>query len=187
MRGSVIERMPCCESLVARVFARLAVFSILVTTPFLSGAVCTQVFTVPEVTKNASQLEGKIVCIRGMLVETLIPEWNSTLVSEMVPLPTKRRESSSMKLGLVEWSSETGIREEYYKPDSFAKFPQTSPASEPPRPLDVIVRAAVAYKKNLFGRLPPIFPITRQTEEMRRARYDVELIILEIIKARPLR
>jgi hypothetical protein len=163
-------------------FARFAGFTIILTTPFLSGAVCAHVFTIPEVTKNASQLQGKVVCLRGMFVKTLTPEWNSTIVSEMVPLPIKRRESNSMKVGLVEWSPETGIREEYYKPDSFAILPQTSPASQPPRPLDVIIRAAVAYKKDLFASLPPNVP-----EEIRRARYDVELIVLEIIKARTLR
>ncbi len=86
-----------------------------------------------------------------------------------------------MKVGLVEWSPETGIREEYYKPDSFALLPQTRSANEQSRRVEVTIRAAVAYKKNLFASLPLNVP-----EEIRRARYDVELIVLEIVKARAL-
>jgi hypothetical protein len=93
--------------------------------------------------------------------------------------------SSAHRLGLADWWRESGIDEQYYKPDSFDLLAFADPARGPsPHPLDVTVRAAVMYKRNLRAMVPPIPSGEPQTEAMRRAQYDVELVALEVVKAR---
>ena len=50
--------------------------------------------------------------------------------------------------------------------------------------VDVTVRAAVMYKRNLRAKVPPLLPPTPEIESMRHARYDVEIILLEFLEAK---
>jgi len=124
-----------------------------------------------------------------MLVPTIVPEWGSDaeLFQELVPLPAKSTERparATAKLGLVDWSLEIGIREGYYKPDSFELLSGGGKlrARRTSR-LDVTALAAVMYKKHLREKIPPIPASPPQIKAMREARYDVELVLLEILKA----
>jgi hypothetical protein len=152
------------------------------------GAECKQVFTVQDIIRNGRGFDGQIICVRGMLVPTAVPEWSGDLFHELVPLPTKSTaQSSKARVGLVEWSSETGISEKYYKPDSFDLLSEKPPTRAPTggmHRLDVTVRAAVMYKKNLRAKIGPIPPSPPQIKAMTEARYDVELVLLEILRVK---
>jgi hypothetical protein len=149
------------------------------------GAGCKRVLSVGDVMKNAPTLNGQIVCVMGMLVPAPVPQWNSAVIHELVPLSTEKPEKSSSnnKLGLVDWSSETGVDERYYEPDSFALLSagEGSVQAAITHPLDVTMRVAVVYKKNLRAKVPPVIPQAREAELVREARYDVELVVLEIL------
>jgi hypothetical protein len=89
-------------------------------------------------------------------------------------------------VGLVDWSPETGIQEKYYKPESFDLLARTAPRAMSGRthPLDVTIRAAVMYKRDFRARVPSVNPGTPETEAMRYARYDVELVVLQVVASR---
>ena len=149
---------------------------------------CPHVLDAAEVLKEARTLDGKIICVTGKLVPVNVPQWKSSLIYELFPAKGSGKGSSTRRLGVLEWSPETGIDEKYYKPDSFDLLAGSTPgASTPTTPLYVTIRGAVEYMKNLFGRLPPIGSSAPQTRAMRTARYEVELVVLEIISATPAR
>jgi hypothetical protein len=152
------------------------------------GAGCKHALSVAEVVRNAQALDGQIVCLRGLLTPIPVPQWSTELFQELLPLQAARpTPSPADRLGLEDWWPESGIDEQYYKPESFAMLTPADFPMQPvaPHQLDVTLRAAVMYKRNLRANIPPLAPgEPQQIEAMRRARYDVELVLLEIVKAR---
>jgi len=144
-----------------RFLRKLAIFTIFCSYPDCArgAADSKQILNVSDVLRDAPGLDGQIICIRGMLVPTTVPEWgpDAELFQELVPLPAKSTEQpprATAKLGLVDWSLETGIREEYYKPDSFDLLSDGGLKSRARRTsrLDVTALAAVMYKVTLLSR-----------------------------------
>ena len=148
---------------------------------------CSRVFSVSEVQRDGHRLDGKIICVRGKLAPEIVPQWGAALTYELLPVNSSGRLSANGRLGMMEWSEETGVDEKYYKPDSFDLLRRaTKRPGSLATPLDVTVRGVVEYRKNLFGRLPPIVSSTSQTRAVRNSRYDVELVVVEIIAVKPL-
>jgi hypothetical protein len=151
------------------------------------SADCRHVLSVAQVVRNASKLDGRVVCIRGMLVPSVIPDPSGVLIEQMVPLPGQRTTApQAEKLGLMDWSPGMGIGEENYKPESFDLPALAALAKNPGKryPVDVTVRAAVMYKRSLRAKVPPMLAPTPEFESMRHARHDVEIIMLEFLQAK---
>jgi hypothetical protein len=121
-------------------------------------------------------------------VPTPVLQWSAQLLLELLPLGKKTLERPpAEKLGLLEWSPEIGLGEEFYKPDSFNLLSdRESPRDMTAHALDVTLRAVVMYKKNLRAKIPPVAPDVAQAQSMREARYEVELVVLEILRLRKL-
>jgi hypothetical protein len=154
--------------------------------PFARGAGCERVLGVAQVIMNASKLDGQVICVRGLVFPAPVPQWSGELFQELVPLPTKPETTpSTSRLGLLEWSPETGVDEKYYRPESFALLSRKNANTRlPAHLLDVTFRGAVMYKRHLRATLPPIASTTPEIEAMRHARYEVELVLLEIVRSR---
>lgn len=144
---------------------------------------CPRVLEASQVLNDGRALDGKVVCVRGMLLPVVVPQWESTsLIYELLPRRREKSARAGRALGMIEWSPEMGIEESLYKPDSFGILDRAKPGAGSSAPVDVTIRAMVEYKKNLFARLPPAIPESPQTEAMRGSRYKVELVVLEIVK-----
>ncbi len=159
-------------------------------TPVAYGgeAGCPRVLEASQVLKDGRALDGKVVCVRGILRPVVVPQWESaSLVYELLPIRREKSAKAGRALGMIEWSPDLGIEEGLYKPESFGILDRAKPGPGSGAPLDVTIRASVEYMKNLFAKLPPVIPDDPQTEAARASRYKVELIILEIIKVQSVR
>jgi hypothetical protein len=155
--------------------------------PYAWAGECGSVLSVENVAKHAAALDGKIVCVRGIEPPSPVPEWDTMMFTELVPIPynEQRRPSADTTLGLLEWSPETGISEKYYKPDSFDLLLEgRSKGSKITNPLEVTLRAAVAYKRHLLSQTRPITPPAPSIDKMLAQQHSVELIVLEILRVR---
>lgn len=160
--------------------------------PVATSAECSRVFGVADVARNASRLDGRMICVRGMLVLTPVPQWNADLFDQLLPLTAgEAQRSTTPRLGLMDWSEETGVNGKDYKPDSFDLISAADPRvrTGSAGPMDVTLRAVVVYKKNLRSqltpfRITPFHPNPPEIESMRSAHYDVELVLLEVVRAK---
>lgn len=153
------------------------------------SAQCRMIYSVAEIASKAISLDGQIVCVKGMVAPMPIAEWDSArFVHELLPLPGKKasKAKDSIKLGLVEWSPETGISEKQYNADSFdlleAGWRDTR--STVSHALNVTLRALLMYKKNLLSKVPPLIPPAPRVDLAIHAQYDIELVVLEILNVR---
>ena len=148
-------------------------------------AECKSALGVRDAVRNAQTLDGKPVCLHGMIVMTR----GSTLVQELLPLPMKGRQVAKNRIGLVDWSPETGISEGQYRPESFDLLLAKEPGAptEAGSRLSVTVRGVLMYKKNLRARVASVRPNSPEVRLMREARFEVELVLLEVVKSNVIR
>src|ERR1700685_4005230 len=134
--------------------------------PCLGEGGCARVLRVREVVRDARSLDGTIRCVRGLLTPKAIPQWHSaSLVYELLPLRREQAPKFRQALGVIEWSPETGVDEALYNPDSFDLLNRATQAGGPTvAKLDVTIRVAVEYKKDLFRRLPQLTPENPRVE-----------------------
>ena len=149
---------------------------------------CRQVLAVTDVLNHARALDGKIVCVRGLVVPGLVPQWKgAALMSELAPLSVRRTAGPpSQKLGLIGWAAETGIDEKYFNLESFDLLPGPDAGAkvETGHALEVTLRAAVMYKRNLRSKIPPAPSYPAEIQAMGSARYDVELVMLQVLNVK---
>ena len=146
---------------------------------------CARVLSVAELIKTAPRLSGQLVCVRGRVTPVWLPQWKATLLTEMVPL-SRKPTAGGNTVGLLEWSEETGVSGKYYKPESFGLLSGSgpNPRGSPPNSLDVTLRGVVMYKKHLRSLIPPLAPGGEQVTALVSHPYDIELVIVEVVRVR---
>ncbi len=145
---------------------------------------CEPVLSVEKLAQTARQLDGKVVCARGVIRPSHIAGLDGAMIQELLPLSEWKRNhvAPEKTAGLIDWSAELGGEPSLYKPESWETLDRfTEQRSAGSRcPIDVTLRAVVAYKKDLSGkiaeRVPPELPWLSDA----LSHHDVEL--LEIIR-----
>lgn len=147
---------------------------------------CRQVLSVREVVRNARQLDGEVVCVRGIIVQQEITDRRAVtaLAPEMMQLVdgnTASRQRATV--GLIDWDRETGVDGRSYRPETFARLEQlvgTGAQPNGPRSVDATVRGAVMHKRRLLERSREIAKRTAGIDITGPQR-EVELVLLEVI------
>ena len=149
------------------------------------GVECVRILSVSAVVRAAKALDGKQVCIDAKL-HPMQPPVEVTLY-EFLPVKDSAASGSAIRIGLVEWDKDLGIDEALYRPasdDLLERAAKACPtARESSTNYRVQVRGVVMYKKNFIQGvsklMPSLFPLPSA-----RYNYDVELVVLEIMKAK---
>jgi len=151
-----------------------------------ASAACKKIFDVQDLVRSAASLDGEIICVRGLLALVRIRKWNATFVQALLQAPAKGLATAGGEVGLIEWSQETGVSEEQYKPGSFDKLQPYEAVGFTSREasLEVVLRGALKYKRNLREKIPPGGPSTPETLALIKRHFDVELVILEVLNVK---
>jgi len=151
---------------------------------------CARILGVEEVVRKALALDRKVVCVRALIEPEVLagaPE-GSARIFEAKPRAGRRSRGMESRLGLLSWDRELGIDETLHRPESYEKLEKLSEACQGKMGkrvrFDATFRAVVEYQRDLIrqafgGGLPHAelaLPSPRH--------YDVELVLLEIVKAR---
>lgn len=145
----------------------------------LQAAPCGKVMTVNEVLRFARTLDSQVVCVRGTV------RTDSGILFEM--MPTTSDKLKRQRIGLIEWSPETGVKARLYKPGSFKTL---AIAMRPPSEsvgsvfLDITLRAVVFYKRHLLTKAAEMFPKTPQYSRIAGTAHETELVVVEILDVR---
>jgi hypothetical protein len=144
---------------------------------------CRRVMTVDGAISNARRLNGKIVCVRGV-VEPSVYSWRTAaLVFKMhngrdADGWRKRRE-----IGVIDWAPETGVDAALYKPDSFKLFDRIPNSPESGKPLAVVFRGAIMCRKGFLRQLAARLPTGELYDPVRGLSFPVELVVVEVVSA----
>ena len=118
--------------------------------------------SVAEVLRLAPQLDGKVVCVRGILKQVRFNDHDHLRISapEMISVEEKRKQADEVDaVTIIDWSAETGFDEGLSKPDSFAKI-QTVTSKETSATKvtlnDATLRVGIMYKRR-FLKGPEIY------------------------------
>jgi len=151
---------------------------------------CTKVWALAEVVRNASTLDGRLVCVRALLRPLPMQDRSSPslFVYEAVSVSRKDGSAPADRVGLVDWGKDLEIDESLYKPESERRLEEM--ASRCPAipkgqvSFDAEFRAVVEYKKGLTARAYAALPPNLIRERPRRTDYTVEFVFLELLKAK---
>lgn len=168
---------------------RVAVLFVFVGTAAVTGGAasdCTRLWTIPELVRAGSRLDGQVVCVRSVLRPLPLRDRTSPSVFVYEAIP-RRGESGGQRVGLLAWDKELGIDESLYRPSSEDLLTKAAARcggiTQDELSFDVNFRAVVEYRKGLTERAYSALPPALSAEKPRRTRYDIELVLLEVLKA----
>jgi len=146
---------------------------------------CKEVLTVEIAIRNAPKLDGKNICLTGIVHPI---SGTTFLIHEITSTARSGTTAKLPAIGIVDWSPETGIREAEYRPGSFKmledyfdKGPSLSGSFR------VICRGALMYKRHFFRQLDARLPPDSLYNPLRGLSYTVELVLLEVLSVTPYR
>lgn len=172
-------------------FARIAVTLFFLLGPIVETFAadgCERIWSPEKLARAAKRLDQQVICMRALLRPLPLQDRSSPslYVYEAVPLDGKQRRDTNL-LGLMDWDKELGIDESSYRPESYDLFDQAAMGCPRVRKddltYDVELRAVVEYKKNLTEHAYAVLPPNLLGHAPRRNHYDIELVVLEILKA----
>jgi hypothetical protein len=166
---------------VHRSLALLIVFG----APAVVGAQnCKEVLAVDAAIKNSRSLNGKVICVRGILRPISDSKGTGVMVHELIS--AERASAGQNAIGVMDWSVESGIDAQLYKPGSFRRLDELLEGIGGIRPsprIEVVFRGAIMNEKGLFKGLSSRLPRDTLYDPLRGLSYSVEFVLLEVISA----
>jgi hypothetical protein len=144
---------------------------------------CKGVLSVEIAIRNAPKLDGKSVCLAGIVRPI---EGTTFLIHEITSPARSGAAAKSPAIGIVDWSPETGTEESDYRPESFRMLEAYFVGQQNSgRSLRVVFRGMLMYKRDLFRRLDERLPPDLLYDSVRGLSYSVEFVLLEVLSVTP--
>lgn len=144
---------------------------------------CKEVRSVAGAIRAARKLDGKIICLKGVIPPRLTLNKTASIAVELRPLSFSKG-SRRQAIGIIEWGEESSIDRTSYKPESFKLLDAaTRDNGGLAKPLTVVLRGQLAYEKHYYKNLSPRLPAGELYDPIRGLAYRVEFVVLEILSA----
>lgn len=146
---------------------------------------CKDVLTVDHVIRYARSLNGKIVCIKGVLRPIRDSTKTSVFIHELTSKAGADARSRKEVIGVMEGSGDAPVGADQYKPQSFKLLDLLS--ENVPPALDVVLRGAIMHEKGLFRKLSARLPSDSLYDPFRSLSYSVEFVLLEVVSVKEMK
>jgi hypothetical protein len=151
---------------------------------FLLSQECKEILSVDAAVRRARDLDGKVICLQGVLRPIPTRDKTSATIHEIVSDGSAGVGSRKTVIGVVEGSGAPGIDAGQYRPESFKLLDQAE--KDISAPVVVVLRGALMNEKDLFKKLSARLPRDPMYDPLRDLAYSVEFVLLEVISAKPI-
>lgn len=150
---------------------------------------CKTVLSVSELSRQAPQLDGKVVCIRGVLRQASLGGGSKSRVVAPEMISTEQLKAGVKEpdtVGVIDWDAETGFSPDFYRPDSFSPIEQPSerqgrtPANV--TLVDITARVGVMYKRHFLEKAREAANHVLGEGSIQGQQRDVEVVLLQVIR-----
>ncbi len=157
----------------------------------ISGAseTCGDPLSVRTALRRARVLDGKIICIKGLVYPVAAPKsaGRALFVNELFPTGVRvSMREKGLAIGLVEGSADAGPGHTQYVSDSFKKIDAQWEENARTQPvIAVVLRGVIMRDKGLAKKVAAQLPSDDPYyNPLRMASHRVELVILEVVSAK---